>query len=443
MKPRGFLDDVFGISLLYDAVLFIIMVSLAGVVLLPALRSNIAVETSVEKHREHTADETLQTYLASRADFFEYRILGDIIDTVAGRIGIDNLSNGLYQSITHWILAHEQLHKTYATLIAENLGCQFHLPFTVLGVHRLNIFTAEYDRQLSNETNRFFSNVFHEKFEYNITAWWHPIKGVSFGGEFYSGLRPPLKDSYVAHSSLIMPYSPVVTLGNHTLVFTKYWLQHQLFSNDTGFGRSSIPVLANITLVLESYTNEQSPYDSRENATEAVQENLSALVYGFLVNGVRNETNITVFPGIVNMTLTYGFEKIKHIAGQFLEDALNESFGDAIRDIDRLFTGLNESINDPLSQTILEHLNTTLHTLCNGSFPCFNDAIAACETRIKENVTTLLKSFLDPYIESFVQGVFDVIDTIHDFAEMLVNWLFDRISLNTAEVTLTIWTVRE
>jgi hypothetical protein len=45
--------------------------------------------------------------------------------------------------------------------------------------------------------------------------------------------------------------------------------------------------------------------------------------------------------------------------------------------------------------------------------------------------------------ESFVQGLFDVIDTIDDFAEMLVNWLFDRISLTTADVTLTIWTVRD
>jgi hypothetical protein len=443
MKPRGFLDNIFGISLLYDAVLFIIMVSLAGVVLLPALRSNIAVETSVEKHREHFVDETLQAYLASRADSFEYRFCGDIIDTVAGHIGIDNASNGLYQSITHWILAHEQLHKTYATLIAEDLGCQFQLPFTVLGMNRLNILTADYDRQLSNETNRFFSHVFQDKFEYNITAWWHPIKGISFGGAFYSGRHPPLKDSYVAQSCFIMPYSPIFTIGNHTVVFTKYWLKHQLFSNGTGFGETSIPSLANITLIFENYTNDQSPFDKRENATKAVRENLSTLVYGFLINGITNETNITVFPGIVNMTLTYGFEKIKHIIGQFFEDALNETFGDAIRNVDRVFSGLNESVTDPVSKTILEDLNTTVHTFCNGSFPSLDDAIGACEIMIKENVTMLLKGFLDSYIESFVESIFDVIDTIHDFAEMLVNWLFDRVSLNTAIVTLTIWAVRE
>lgn len=443
MRPRVFLDNAFGLSLLYDAVLFVIMVSLAGVVLLPALRSNIAVETSVESHREHMVDEALQTYLISRADSFDYRFCGDLTDTVAERIGIDNLSNGLYQSITHWILGHEQHHKSYATLLAEDLGCQFRLPVSVLGANRLNIFTTEFDQQLTNETNRFFSEIFREKYEYNLTAWWHPIKGIPFGGELYVGAHPPCTDSYVSQSCCIMPYTPVVKIGNQTIILTKYWLRHQLFRNATGFGYSSIPSLANITEVLAMYTNKQPPFDSRENATQAVQENLSTLTYGFLVTGIRNETNVTVFPGIITVSLTYGFDRIKNITGRFFEGALNESFGEAIRGIDRFFSALNGTVNDPVSGEILQKLNTTLHHFCNGSYTSLDDVFDACETMIKENVTVLLKNFLDPYIASFVQNIFDIIDKIDDFAEMLVNWLFDRISLNTAEVTLTSWVVRK
>ncbi len=54
-----------------------------------------------------------------------------------------------------------------------------------------------------------------------------------------------------------------------------------------------------------------------------------------------------------------------------------------------------------------------------------------------------MKNYFDPYIETFVTSVFDVIDTIVDFTEMLMDWLFDRISLNKAEMMLTIWVVRE
>jgi hypothetical protein len=62
---------------------------------------------------------------------------------------------------------------------------------------------------------------------------------------------------------------------------------------------------------------------------------------------------------------------------------------------------------------------------------------------IKEQITVLIKGYLDPIIETFVNSIFTVIDTIIDFTEMLVDWLFDRISLNKAEMMLTIWVVRE
>ena len=443
MRPRMFLEDVRGVSLLYDVVLFIVMVSLAGVALLPALRCNIAVETAVDSHREHTVDEALQTYLVSRADEFEYRFCGDILDSVAGQLGIQNTSNGLYHTVSQWIVGHEQRHKTYAALLAEDLGCQFRLPFSVLGASRLNMLTTEFDQHLTKETEGFFLALFHGKYEYNLTALWHPIKGISFGGEFSVGTHPPSTDTYVAHQCCIMPYSPVIQLKNHTIILTRYWLTHQLFSNDTGFGESSIPSLSNITNVCTSYVANQPPYDTIENATSAVRENLSFLADGFLVSGITNRTNSTVFPGIINATLAYGFDTIKNMTGRFLQDALNETFGDAVRMIDRFFTGLNDSLNNPVSNAILQNLNIALHTFCNDSNCSLDEIFVRVERTIKENATILLHRVLDPHIEAFVQRLFDIIDTIDDFAETLVNWLFDRVSLTTADVTLTIWTVRE
>ena len=442
MKLRGFLRNGIAVSLLYDAVLFLVMVSLSGVALLPALRSNLAVETSIESHREHLVDEALQTYLVTRADAFEYRFCRDIIDAAADSIGIENTSNGLYQALTRWIIGHEQLHATYATLLAADLGCQFHLPFTVGGIDRLNILTTDFDRQLKIETERFFSRVFHDKYEYNLTAWWHPITGVRFGGELYAGQRPPPVDTYVTHHRCIMPYSPAMKMGNHTIILSKYWLMHQLFTNATGFGQSSIPTLANITMVCKMYIAKQVPFDVRQNATRSVRENLSVLADGFLISGITNTSNSTVFPGILNLTLTEGFEKIRNLTGDFLEDALNDTFGDALRDVDRFFRGLNGTIGNPVADGILQEFNTTLHTLCGNSTLLFDDAFDACDHMIKENATVLLNAVLDPYIASFVQGLFDGIDTIDDFAEQLINWLFDRIALTTADVTLTMWTVR-
>ena len=79
MKRMPFLKNRYAVSAMYDAVLFIVMVSLSGVVLLPALHSDIAIESSVETHQEAVVDEALNTFLVSRVDKFSYKVGGDIL----------------------------------------------------------------------------------------------------------------------------------------------------------------------------------------------------------------------------------------------------------------------------------------------------------------------------------------------------------------------------
>jgi hypothetical protein len=435
-------SDSSGVSLLYDAVLFLVMVSLSGVILLPALQSPQAVSSSVEKHREELVDDALQTFLVSRVDQFEYLFCGEQVDELARSLGINTSSPGLYSMLTHWLLAHEQRHKTYATFLAEDLGCQFSIPEAIMGMDRLNVFTTAFDQQLHNQTRQVLSGILGEKYGYNLTAWWHPLRAVRFGGEFSVGDPPPQTDTSVACSILSMPYIPVFRIGNQTVVLTKQSLTHALFSNDLCFGCSSVPAIANITLILENYTNGHPPFDTRENATGAVRENLSTVMYGFLLQGIRNETNVTVFPGVVHLALSLGFTQLRNITGQLLSTLFNESFGAVIQSIDGIFMGLNASVNNPLSMMILEGFNTTFHLLVNGSFDSFGEVFAACETYLTEQVTGFLKIIVDPLIVGFVNIVFDSIDMIQGFATQLINWLFDSIALSTAEVTLTIWAVR-
>jgi|GEM_PF-613509 len=441
-----FLRNTHGVSSMYDAVLFIVMVSLSGVILLPALQSNVAIKTSVDTHREHVADQALNTFLVSRVDKFSYKFCGDVIDDVAGSLGIDNSSDGLYGLITNWILAREQIHKNYANLITEDLGCQLRLPFSVFGTNRFNIFTGDLDRQLINDTNNFFSSYLGDKYLFNFTAWWHPIKGVPLGGEIYIGDHPPNKDCYVSQTSILMPYSPVITIYNTSIVFTRHWLKKQLFSGlgEFGYSNSSIPAITNIKKVLTDYVtnNLSSPYHERENATNATYQNVSKLTYGFLISGIRNETDNVVFPGIVNMTVTYFFDKLKNATMNFVEEAIDEFMGEALGSLDDMFFCLNSSFDDPIMQGIYNELNNSIHGLLNLSVGNLNEAFDLFEVAIKDNITGVIKGFLDPYLSIFVEGVFDLIDTSLDFAEMLINWLFEHISLDKAYVVLTIWEAR-
>jgi len=375
---------------------------------------------------------------------FQYRFGGTLLDSLAGRLGIDNTSEGLYATLSKWVLGHEQRHKTYAALIAEDLGSQFQLPICILGTRRFNIFTEEYTQQLHKEIEEFFSSYLGDKYRYNLSASWHPIKGVSFGGDLFIGESPPQRDCYVAHSDIMMPYTPKLTIGNYTIVWSKHWLKNQLFTNNTpDTNLSTIPAISHIIEVLEAYMNEQPPYDDRENASRATQENISILVYGFLIDGIYNDTIAVVFPGIVNISLNYGFERIKHAINGCIEEMMNETFGEAVKMIDTIFSGLNQSIAEPFSLMITEQINMTLQGILNSSSGSIDELIDRFEGIVKENVTTLLRNFIDPYIERFVDILLDVVHAIHEFADMLIDWLFDQISLNTAGITLTIWVVRE
>ncbi|RLF33656.1 MAG: hypothetical protein DRM98_01920 [Thermoplasmata archaeon] len=429
----SFIQNQFAISLMYDAVFFVVLVSLSGVVLIPALQSNIAIEGSLDKHREHVADEALNTLLVSRADKFSYKIAGDIIDDVAGGIGIDNSSDsGLYSFILSWLLAHEQLHKTYANLIAENLGCQFKLPFSAFGTSRFNIFTGDYDRQLKKEIKIFLTSCLGNKYGFNFTALWHPIKGIPLGGDIYIGAKPPGRDCYVAESSIIMPYKPVVAVNGTEVVFTRYWFEENILKN--------ISETTNITDVINSYKAGFPPYDNSTNASNAVSENLSKLIHGFLVDGIQNVDNEILFPGIVNLTITYSFNKVKNAVANFTENAMKNVMGEALGTVDNIFENIG-GVVDPLADAIKNKLNDTLSNLLGSTFGTLSMGFDLLEETIKNEVSTLISSFINLYIKDFIDSVFDQINTI-DIYGFLSEWLFDRISVNKAEVSLIVWEVR-
>lgn len=443
MKQRCFFHDVTGVSLMYDAVFFIVMVSLAGVILLPIVTTHSSVDTLIDKHREEIVDDALHTYLVSRSDLFHYRFCGTLLDSLAERIGINITDHGLYRVLTDWFLAHEQHHKTYATLLSENLGCQFLVPFRINGLNRINIFTQEYDRELQNDTKQFFLKYLGDKYRFNFSAWWHPIKVIPYGGGFWVGERPPKKDCYVSHRILMMPYTPVICFQNQTIILTKHWVRHHLFDNALGSNDSFIRIIKNITIIFEKYAKQVSPFDNKDIATMALKQNFSIFVCGFLINGITDETNQSVFPGIIHTTMTYGFEKIKQILNQFFDTAFNDAFGGCIGTIDGVFGELNSSMIHPLSQAILDQLNISLHLLLNQSFSSLSEAFNACESLIKKKVTSFVQTYLFYSLEAFLENLLDFVDSMHDFIDRLIDWLFEQLSLNKAEVMLTVWVVRD
>ena len=431
MKRRKLTKNSLAVAMMYDAVLFVIMVSMSGVALLPALQSDIAIESSVDKHREHIADEALNTLLVSRADKLSYKVAGDIMDDAAGSIGIDNSSDGLYSSILNWILAREQLHKTYSNLIAENLGCQIRLPFSIFGNNRFNIFTGDYDRQLKKSIESFLNFYLGDKYNYNFTAIWHPIKGIRLGGEINIGSTPPNKNCYVSKSNIIMPYRPTFTVNGTRVNFTRYWLEEEVLKN--------IPVVDNITIIVQDFNNGKRPYENRSNASIAIKENITNLAYDFLVDGIYKGDE-KLFVGIASLFLEYGLSSLKNAFDSFSEKALNDLMGESLGTADSFFASMSD-VKNPIAKVLADEINKIIQEIIGDNFGSLSDGFDRLGVYLITEIENMLNSVVLPYIESFIDFVFEEIDTI-DIYNFVLSWLFDRISINKAEVRLTVWGAR-
>ena len=419
-------------SLLYDAVFFLIMVSLSGVVLIPALQNDISIEASVDKHREHVADEALNMLLVSRSDEFSYKILGDIIDDTANSIGIENTSDGIYSSILDWILAREQLHKTYSNLISENLGCQLKFPISIFGNNRFNILTGDFDKQLKIDLKNFLKNYIGDKYELNFSAVWHPIKGIGFGGDIYIGHSPPDTNCYVAKSNIMMPFKPTFIVNSTVINFTRYWFEEEVLKN--------ISIVSNITCVVQDYKLGNKPYNNYSNVSIAINENLTILINQFLVDGINDEENNTLFPGIINLTLSFGFDKIKSLFSGFFDKSGTNILDEGFNTLDNIFEKIGGN-NNPLFYALKDYINSTLFDFLGESFSNVSDALNHIEYHIRDEIEKKIEKIVSPYIQNFVDVIIQDADYI-DLYDFLTGWLFDRISINRAEVSLMIWEVR-
>ena len=428
------------VSLLYDTLLFAAMVSLSAVLLIPAIVSPLSRDASLEKHRELQVDDVLHTLLVSRPDSFSYTFCGPLLDTAAGRLGVDTTSPGLYTAVRQWILGNEPRHESYAALLAEDLVSQLRIPSSADGSLRLNILTADFDGALRDALRQFFTPLFQGKYAYNVSAQWHPIKGLRFGGELYIGPPPPTLTSHVASQQISVPLTPAIRIGNTTIIFSHHALA-RYFTSLNLTGNCSIPEVAKIRMILNAYLHQTPPYSVRPLAETAVTENLSLLLDGFLINGIRDASNATVFPGIANATLSTLLARLSNTAQQ-TNTTLNESVGDLVDNHrphplrTQLLRPHPARLHDartvqPNTRQPVEHhvsLTTRSHRRLQRLGAQSDD-----DRRYTSSPSRLLVTF--------VNTLFDAEDCLLAFQTMLCSWLLDRLAFQSADVTLTIWPV--
>lgn len=187
-----------------DVLVMLVLISLAGVILLPALTGNTQLKTVLESRNQRQSSDVMLTILNGRVDDFGYAVGGSQMDAAVGMaLGGESVNSSMYQSAKKFIAGNEFKHKTFSDIAAESAASQFviyHGDYRV----QLNFLTEEYRMRLNDLMKNYLDEKLGARYRYNASVAWRPFVGVPVGGDATVG-EPVPATAYVESAYITIP----------------------------------------------------------------------------------------------------------------------------------------------------------------------------------------------------------------------------------------------
>ena len=413
-----------GISAMHDAILFVTLVSISGVILLPAFINNPITQSEIEREGSESADESLIVLLSLTPKEFNYTLAKETIDGVMNKAGISSQGD-LGKAIFNWLLGIKQYHKSYGELIAEDLASQFLLSLGGKD-YRMNILTQDFDKRLKENISKELNKILEGKYKFNLTAKWNPIIGMPFGGKLQVGGAPP-QTAYVSKTFISLPFSPVININGVEVHLNRNWIKEKI--KDAG-------VLGEIYDLIDKIPSTDAEW---EKFKKHLEENLTELIYEFLFTGIMSPDGNVLLPGIFSVSLHLIFEEIIG----YIENS--RTFNSFVSSLNNMF-GENRNVIDYLINLILDEVYNALGLQPQGEN--IDEKLEGLIGALVNYIVSSLKNsefgeILKEYISDFVDYIVEMIkkggEVIKEAKNMIDDWLLNRISISRAEISLAIW----
>ncbi len=392
-----------GISVMQDAIIFCIMVSISAAILLPTLLGGVMKEAHSEKELEERVNEELFSFLITRKDEFNYQV-GEAVLSILGE---QITSSFIYDSIDPLISTNYLIHQSFANLIADCLACQL----SIFG-YTINPIATAYKESLREEIKEFFDERFGKRIMYNLTAEWQPVYLAPIGSKLCVGYHPP-EEKFTSEATIIMPFSL------HEKLLTKSQL-YEVFQE-------------NLIHIEENVTAYKNNVYSKAEALQNISNELVYMCREFLIGSDKD------FTSVANLTILYCFNDasfnatsadifnnfLKEITGEniFLKNCI-DVFNDSLDKFYDVLIAYDASIADQYYEDIdnAGNIEEKIYALQNCTWKIIQKEIFeknAYQHYIEEEAQELLSSFN-------IQK--DAIDFIYSFC-----------NLYRARISLQIW----
>ena len=387
LSLMSFCSDTRGFSTTIDVLIFLVLISIASVILLPTITGNIQVRSVMDSKSQSESSRMLATILNGRMDEFEYAVAGEQLDSIAGAVN----DSSLYLAGKKLILGRELKHRTFADIAAEDAAAQWVIYLNGERV-QLNFLLTDYTNGLESAMKKYLDSQIADRYSYNLTVVWRPVVNAPVGSDVRIG-DPVPDNAYVETSHIAMPY-------------------------DIDFSRARVEMIIDDNFNT-TWGNIPSTFDHLKSGTGN-----RADIEDEITQEIFDSIDSTVDPAVDDL--------MDNTLVPVIDEAQDTVTGQINNLLPENGTGLLNSINGTIID-ILDEGGIIVNGSISDTFKSYLKISAKEETRriSDREIRAMATELSDMYVN-------DVI-SIEDVKESIYTEIFSRISLNRAEITLSIW----
>ena len=202
-NSKNILTDRMAFSSTIDAMFFLMMISIAAVLLMPSIMADNQYEaagyTAIQEFDTHL----LESLLSSSADEFEYEIAPLAV------VNISIPSNSITQGPIKTLFGKEQNHRTFSDVVAESMALNLMMDNNGTRVY-LNPIAKEHSTATTAMMQSYLDKKIGGRYNYRFEAHWYPVSGFSLGSDIIVGDTPP-HDAIRQNAKLTLPFTFVAS----------------------------------------------------------------------------------------------------------------------------------------------------------------------------------------------------------------------------------------
>ncbi len=351
-----------GYSTVFDALFLLVLISLAGILLMPSLQAEKQYYAAGYATSSELDIYLLESLLSCKLEDFEYEI------SPLSALNISIPQDSVVESSSHALFEKEQKHRTLADLTAEYLALSLKVSNNESSV-LLNPLAEDYASQAAEVISAYLDQKAAGRFCYRFEAYWRPVEVFPMQSELIIGKKSPA-NAIRQSTKLSMPlYASTPSKAALLVSVNDSVLEASLNSSDEEaskilFQAFNASLDAAALEGAKAVTGLLFPSDYFGSVFgDETEESFHTLLYGVSEKPVEGKSGEEAFAAYFSDLLKAGFpvnsssfpENISTADFSLLEDAMKGYIKDEIRaELEAKFSGeINETVSSILEAEYL------------------------------------------------------------------------------------------